>query len=89
MICAGTSGMLCWTVIFPCDVIRSKIYARSALLPCKADPPNAWTMTKDIWRNGGWKPFFRGFSITVARAGPVAAVVLPVYDLAFDWLQST
>jgi len=88
MVCAGVAGMVCWTFIFPFDVIRSKIYAQAALLPTMSDPPNAWKMTQDLWQKGGIKPFFRGFSITVARAGPVAAVVLPVYDMTLDWLQS-
>jgi hypothetical protein len=36
----------------------------------------------------GEKAFYRGFWLTVLRAGPVAAAVLPVYDLVLEKLSS-
>jgi hypothetical protein len=35
------------------------------------------------------RAFYRGFSISILRAGPVAASVLPVYDLTLEWLSSS
>ena len=32
--------------------------------------------------------FYRGYSIAMVRGGPVAASVLPVYDLTLEWLSS-
>lgn len=85
MACAALSGMTCWAVIFPADVVRSKIYAQSL----SDERLGVWELTKKIYRDAGSsiKPFFRGFGITILRAGPVAAVVLPVYDLTLEWLS--
>lgn len=90
MTCAGLSGMICWAFIFPTDVIRSKIYARSALQLSSAasstSPSSSitsWELARELWRKDP-KLFFNGFSITVLRAGPVAAIVLPCYDICLN-----
>lgn len=86
--CAALAGASCWAFIFPADVIRCRMYARSIVSPSQSTC--AWEMTKSIYKQGGnsVKPFFRGFWITVARAGPVAATVLPIYDLILERLQT-
>lgn len=88
MLCASVAGMLSWSVIFPFDVIRSRTYAQAAILPNKDACPSSSEVARDVWRKGGYRPFFKGFGITVARAGPVAATVLPIYDLTLDWLAN-
>lgn len=83
MICAGASGMICWTIIYPADVLRSRMYA-NALVECR---PNLLEMAKSIYNEEkSLKPFYRGLGVTVLRAAPVAAAVLPVYDFAHAWL---
>lgn len=88
MLCASLSGILCWSIIYPFDVIRSKIYAKAALLPNKTECPSSSQLAMEVWKKEGYRPFFKGFGVTVARAGPVAATVLPIYDLALDWLSN-
>ena len=83
MICAGTSGMICWAIIYPADVLRSRMYA-NALVECR---PNLLEMAKSIYNEEkSFRPFYRGLGVTVIRAAPVAAAVLPVYDFAHAWL---
>ena len=83
MICAGASGMICWTIIYPADVLRSRMYA-NALVECR---PGLLQMAKSIYNEEkSLKPFYRGLGVTVLRAAPVAAAVLPVYDFAHAWL---
>lgn len=83
MICAGASGMICWTIIYPADVLRSRMYA-NALVECR---PGLLQMIKSIYNEEmSLKPFYRGLGVTVLRAAPVAAAVLPVYDFAHAWL---
>jgi len=83
MICAGASGMICWSIIYPADVLRSRMYA-NALAECR---PNLLQMAKSIYaEEQSLRPFYRGLGITVLRAAPVAAAVLPVYDFAHSWL---
>jgi hypothetical protein len=79
---AALSGMVCWTLIFPLDVLRNRLYAATTA-------ENAWTMSQHIYREHGVKGFFRGYAISVVRAGPVAAMILPVYDHVLDMLQTT
>ena len=81
MVSAGAAGMLCWTLLFPLDVIRSRLFASSECL-------TAWTMSQRIYREGGIRGFFRGYGISVFRAGPVAALVLPIYDYTLEHLKN-
>ena len=86
IICAGASGMICWTIIYPADVLRSRMYA-NALAEYR---PNLLQMVKSIYaEENSLKPFYRGLGVTVLRAGPVAAAVLPVYDYAHSWLTES
>lgn len=90
MACAALSGMACWTVIFPADAIRCKMYAASLSSSSRAVAAGPWELAATVYRENGSsvRPFFRGFGVTVARAGPVAAAVMPVYDLSLEWLST-
>lgn len=87
MISAAASGMLCWTVIFPADVVRCKVYHHITTNP--GAKISSTEMIQKMLQESNYtiRPFVRGFGITVARAGPVAAAVLPVYDLTLEWLR--
>jgi solute carrier family 25 carnitine/acylcarnitine transporter 20/29 len=86
MIAACSSGIACWAVIFPFDVLRSRVYQRAILLD--GNTGSAWDLSRSMYvHQGGLKPFYRGFGVTVLRAGPVAAAVLPVYDTTLEWLN--
>jgi len=85
MISACTAGMLATGVMYPLDVLRSKIYCHSALF--QLAPPSELQMAKDMYTKQGLTPFFRGFTVSVLRSGPVAAVALPIYDLALEYLM--
>lgn len=88
MLCAGIAGQLCWSLIFPLDVIRCKIYANAAQCQSGQAPSrSSLHVAKEMWKMGGFRPFFRGYGITIIRAGPVAAAVLPVYDISLEWLK--
>ena len=80
MIAAGISGILCWSVIFPSDSLRSRMYNQEG--------PRRLSTTEMMKVMYGEKAFYRGFWLTILRAGPVAAIVLPVYDLVLEKLNS-
>jgi hypothetical protein len=86
MASACVAGMLSSGIIYPLDVLRSKIYCHSALF--RAAPPSEIGMAREIYSKQGLRPFFRGFHVAVVRSGPVAAVALPVYDLALEYLTA-
>jgi len=88
MVCAASAGMACWALIFPADVIRSKLYAKSLTTQSSLTTLDGITMARQMVREQGIQSLYRGITITVARAGPVAAAVLPVYDSMLEWVSS-
>ena len=87
MACAALSGMICWSVIFPFDAVRCRMYADS--LSGTSVRMGVWETIKNGYsERKSIRPFFRGFGVTVFRAGPVAAAVMPIYDLTLEWLTT-
>jgi len=90
MICAALSGIASWSFIFPLDVLRSRIYYESISNSTSHSyhTKSTWKMIQQMYHDNGKSIsiFFRGYVVTILRAGPVAAVVLPVYDQTLDWL---
>ena len=89
MAAAAFAGVCCWTVIFPLDSLRNRLYSQTitaATTSATPSPPlSTWNMAKAMYHE---RALYRGFSLTILRAGPVAAVVLPVYDLVLESLSS-
>eukprot|EP00802_Teleaulax_amphioxeia_P022453 Tamp_22899.p1 GENE.Tamp_22899~~Tamp_22899.p1 ORF type:complete len:323 (-),score=61.65 Tamp_22899:93-962(-) len=78
MMAGACAGMVGWTSIYPLDVVRSRIMAQrqpvySGALDCAVK----------TYREGGLPVFFRGIQFSLVRAAPVAACVLPTYDLFY------
>jgi hypothetical protein len=97
MVCAATSGILCWAIIFPFDSVRSRTYAAAAAVSATTTTTTTTTAATDrpssvlldtIRTMRRERSFYRGFWVTVFRAGPVAAAVLPVYDLTLERLST-
>jgi solute carrier family 25 carnitine/acylcarnitine transporter 20/29 len=87
MICAASAGMACWAFIFPADVIRSRLYSQSINSQSLPSTMDGIRLAKQMVKEDGIRSLYRGISITVARAGPVAAAILPVYDYVLDKLS--
>jgi solute carrier family 25 carnitine/acylcarnitine transporter 20/29 len=89
MASAAMSGILCWAAIFPIDAVRCRLYAVRPSVVCRTFPRlTAVHMAAHMYQQAGWRAFYRGFGVTVLRAGPVAAAVLPVYDVTLETLSS-
>lgn len=86
MVSAGLSGIMCWSMIFPLDSIRCRMYNQEGL-----QTKSTMEMIHSMYQEGGssLRPFYRGFGFTVLRAGPVAAAVLPIYDYMLEKLSSS
>ena len=84
MTSAAVSGIACWLFIYPTDVLRSRLYAAAA----NNQHYGATQMMRHMYKEGGLRSFFQGFSVTMFRAGPVAAVILPVYDIVLGGLNA-
>lgn len=88
---AALAGICCWTAIFPLDALRNRLYSQAGRMATASTSTAApllstWEMAQCMYRE---RALYRGFSLTVLRAGPVAAAVLPVYDLVLEYLSST
>lgn len=89
MACAAASGIVCWATFFPLDALRNRMYHAAAAKQGGATTATATNAIVDTIRTmRNERAFYRGFSISILRAGPVAASVLPVYDLTLEWLSS-
>jgi len=101
MVCAASSGIICWSLIFPLDSLRSRVYSEfvvgnnvtsssnSSRSRSSSSRSSSSLLVQMIRKMHNEQSFYRGFRVTVLRAGPVAAVVLPVYDLVLDTLSSS
>lgn len=83
IISAGVAGCASWFVIYPCDVLKSRMQLDFEGERFK----NVFTCLLDTWRQGGIKGLYRGIGFTLIRAAPVAATVLPIYDSLTEFLD--
>ncbi|KAL7469766.1 hypothetical protein ACHAXS_010021 [Conticribra weissflogii] len=73
----GISGAWTWAIIYPFDVIKSKIQTS----PLESHlQKGMWTVASDIVKEHGWRHMFRGLGVTLVRAFPVNAIIFPVYE---------
>lgn len=87
MICAASAGMVCWAFIYPADVIRSRLYKQSLNAQSLPTTMDGIRLAQQMVRDSGFQSLYRGMPISVARAGPVAAAILPVYDYMLDMIS--
>ena len=74
----GIAGSLSWAIVYPVDLIKSRIQALP--LDCTKVDRSIPRIATTIVRNDGWKALYRGFGITVLRAFPVNAVILTAHS---------
>ena len=53
----------------------------------KGERTSTREMALRLYRDGGVGRFYRGLGFTVLRAGPVAGVLLPTFDLTLYFLR--
>jgi len=84
ILCGSLAGMASWVTAYPFDVVRNNLM-HTPQGP-GAERIGAMECTRRILRTDGPAGLYRGLGFTLLRAGPVAAVTLPTYDLACDRL---
>jgi ornithine carrier protein len=79
-VCGGIAGFGLLAPTFPADSVKTML---------QVDPECARLgfvgTARRMFRAGGARAFFHGFSITMLRAWPANATVFSVYDLLADW----
>jgi ribosomal protein L34E len=90
MLAAAGSGIVCWGTFFPLDALRNRMFHAQTRRKSGAPKPHPLVeIAQTVKVMHSERAFYRGFSISILRAGPVAASVLPVYDLTLEWLSSS
>ena len=84
-IAGGLSGSLSWAMVYPMDVIKTRIQT-SPLHTKQLQDRSIWYVGNQIIKEGGVQSLFRGFSVTVVRAFPVNAIIFPVYEFTLSRL---
>jgi solute carrier family 25 carnitine/acylcarnitine transporter 20/29 len=74
LIGGGFTGVACWTVSYPFDVIKSRYQASRDHIY-----KGVWDCAVKSLRNEGWQVFTRGFVPCTLRAIPTNAFIYPVY----------
>jgi solute carrier family 25 carnitine/acylcarnitine transporter 20/29 len=83
LLAACLSGTAGWTSIYFLDTLRSRIMAGPV-----GSGLSGMDVARQIYQEGGIRAFYRGYYVTIIRAVPVAACVLPTYDLVYYKLRS-
>ena len=82
------ANVLCWSIMYPVDVIRSVQMSRSTSdAHAKSGFGGAIDCARGLIREGGVARLYRGFLATMLRAGPVAGIILPCFELVLPWLE--
>ena len=89
MACAGVAGAFAWAIMFPVDVVRSRMYAQAAKFPNHPDPLSSLQMVKSLWKEARFKLFYRGIFINILRLTPMQMTLLPCYDFASQILATS
>lgn len=74
----GITGALTWAVIYPFDIIKTRI--QTAPIDTPLQERRILTVARNAIETGGVKSLFRGLNITVIRAFPVNGIIFPVYE---------
>ncbi|CAJ1942490.1 unnamed protein product [Cylindrotheca closterium] len=74
----GITGAVTWAVIYPFDIIKTRI--QTAPLDTPLEKRRILTIARDIVQKHGVGHLFRGLNITIIRAFPVNGIIFPVYE---------
>ncbi|KAF9940031.1 hypothetical protein KVV02_001476 [Mortierella alpina] len=82
VVAGGFAGIAGWLSTYPTDVIKTRIQAQHDSIPKAQQFKGVWDCTKHMYREEGFRVFFRGVNATVIRAFPCNAATFLVYSLA-------
>ncbi|KAI1869730.1 uncharacterized protein JN550_005711 [Neoarthrinium moseri] len=89
LLCGGLAGVVTWASIFPLDVIKTRVQAQTLdpeARPLIENPRKPYRrlgaveITKEAYKEGGARVFFRGLTICSIRAFAVNAIQWAVYE---------
>jgi len=83
----ATANVVAWACLYPIDSVRAVLQAGTPGAP----PPKLGLLRSAaaLVREAGIGRLYRGFGFTLLRAGPVAGVIMPVFDLLLAAFESS
>jgi hypothetical protein len=78
MFAGGCAGSVTWAVVYPVDVLKTRI--QTAPLNTPRSELRMTYLARHIIQQHGWRYLFRGLGITLIRAFPVNGTIFPVYE---------
>jgi solute carrier family 25 (mitochondrial carnitine/acylcarnitine transporter), member 20/29 len=82
----GISGSVTWIMIYPIDVIKTRI--QTAPIQTPSHELRIIPVGLDLIRQNGWSILFRGLGVTLMRAFPVNGIIFPVYEFTLSHLTN-
>lgn len=79
ILAGGTAGSVSWAIIYPLDVIKTRIQT-SPLGSAKPEDRKIWAAGRHIVKGSGTNALFRGVGIAAFRAFPVNGIIFPMYE---------
>lgn len=79
----GLSGYALWIVIYPVDVLKSKLQTDSLSKPVYRGSVD---VARDVFKKAGIKGFYKGFVPTILRAAPANGATFAVFELTMRLL---
>eukprot|EP01091_Cochliopodium_minus_P003619 TRINITY_DN13605_c0_g1_i1.p1 TRINITY_DN13605_c0_g1~~TRINITY_DN13605_c0_g1_i1.p1 ORF type:complete len:319 (-),score=73.71 TRINITY_DN13605_c0_g1_i1:54-1010(-) len=84
LVSGGCSGVIGWSIIFPIDVVKSRM--QSEIGPVY-NRRSMYDVAINIYKTESLSAFYKGIRPALLRAFPVHAVVLSVYATVIDFLN--
>lgn len=82
----GMSGCTTWAVVYPFDVIKTRI--QTSPLDAPVSERRILNVGRQIVEKHGFRFLFRGLGITLVRAFPVNGTIFPVYEFTLNQIVS-
>lgn len=89
MAAASVSGTISWALIYPLDVVKSRIQMAHPTATVNSHPPVSLLMrdiVRSIYMEAGLTGIYRGLSFTLLRAAPISSIGLPLYELCRNFI---
>jgi len=83
--CGGTAGAIAQTITYPCDVLRRKMQMQG-FSPEHPVYGNTFIAVKSMWRQEGWRGFYKGLIPNYLKVVPAISISFVTYEYCKKFL---